>query len=94
MTHMDEVGIRALKQNASEVVASVADGRTITITRRGRPVATLIPAASDRLTTLIDAGLARPAKTSHTDLDPPEPMGDTKSSLSADLLASRSDERY
>jgi len=36
MTHMSEVGIRALKQNASAVVADAAAGQTITITDRGR----------------------------------------------------------
>lgn len=43
---MSEVGIRALKQNASAVVAEAAAGETVTITDRGRPVAqtTAIPA--------------------------------------------------
>ncbi len=36
---MAEVGIRALKQNASEVVARVEAGEEITVTNRGRPVA-------------------------------------------------------
>ena len=39
MKHMSEVGIRALKQNASAVVAEAASGETVTITDRGRPVA-------------------------------------------------------
>jgi len=41
---MVEVGIRALKQNASEVVARVEAGEEITVTNRGRPVAVLSPA--------------------------------------------------
>ncbi|MSY48009.1 MAG: type II toxin-antitoxin system prevent-host-death family antitoxin, partial [Actinobacteria bacterium] len=36
---MRQVGIRALKQNASEVIAEVTNGETIVITDRGRPVA-------------------------------------------------------
>ncbi|NBO67964.1 MAG: type II toxin-antitoxin system prevent-host-death family antitoxin [Actinobacteria bacterium] len=36
---MREVGIRALKQNASEVIADVALGETIVVTDRGRQVA-------------------------------------------------------
>lgn len=36
---MSQVGVRALKQNASAVVADAAAGREITITDRGRPVA-------------------------------------------------------
>lgn len=43
MKHMDEVGIRALKQNASAVVAAAAAGETLWITDRGRPVAQLSP---------------------------------------------------
>jgi hypothetical protein len=35
---LTEVGIRALKQNASAVVADAASGQTITIIDRGRPV--------------------------------------------------------
>ena len=34
---MVEIGIRALKQNASKVVADVAAGEVVTITLRGRP---------------------------------------------------------
>lgn len=43
--NMAEVGIRALKQNASAVVSEAAGGETVTITDRGRPVAqtTAIP---------------------------------------------------
>ena len=36
---METVGIRELRQNASQVVARVAAGEVITITDRGRPVA-------------------------------------------------------
>ncbi|MFM8948289.1 MAG: type II toxin-antitoxin system Phd/YefM family antitoxin, partial [Acidimicrobiaceae bacterium] len=36
---MREVGIRALKQNASEVIADVVQGETIVVTDRGRQVA-------------------------------------------------------
>lgn len=39
--HMAEVGIRALKQNASAVVAEASAGHTVTITDRGRAVAQL-----------------------------------------------------
>ena len=36
---MESVGIRELRQNASQVVARAAAGEVITITDRGRPVA-------------------------------------------------------
>ena len=45
---MSEVGIRALKQNASAVVAEAAAGETVTITDRGRPVAQMAAILSFR----------------------------------------------
>ena len=50
------VGIRALKQSASEVVARAAAGETIQITDRGRPVAQLTPLLQDHLESLTAAG--------------------------------------
>ena len=40
---MTSVGIRELRQRASELVRKVEDGETIEITDRGRPVAVLAP---------------------------------------------------
>lgn len=40
---MSQVGIRELKQNASEVVARAESGEVIDITLRGRPVARISP---------------------------------------------------
>lgn len=39
----EQVGIRALQQNASQVVARVTAGHRVEITDHGRPVAQLIP---------------------------------------------------
>jgi prevent-host-death family protein len=50
---MTEEGIRALKQNASQVVARVAAGEIVTITDRGRPVALLSPIPVGRLDALV-----------------------------------------
>lgn len=50
------MGIRALKQNASEVIARAAAGEVIEITDRGRPVAEIIPIRRNRLQQLIDSG--------------------------------------
>jgi prevent-host-death family protein len=58
---MAEVGIRALKQNASAVVRRVAAGESVTITDRGRPVVRMVPTETDRIEALIASGLARPA---------------------------------
>ncbi len=87
---MSEVGIRALKQNASAVVADAAAGATVTITDRNRPVAQLTPIASSPLQRLLLAGHARPAKSRLTEVGPPAAGPD----LSAALLAQRDEERY
>lgn len=59
---MEEVGIGALKQNASAVVAAAAAGAPVTITDRGRPVAQLSPLPSTVLERLAVSGRARPAR--------------------------------
>ncbi|MDQ0615225.1 prevent-host-death family protein [Microbacterium sp. W4I4] len=87
---MTEVGIRALKQNASAVVAEVAAGETITVTDRGRPVARITPMDRSGLENLLETGLARPARLSILSLTAPEPGPP----LSEDLLRARESERY
>lgn len=82
--------MRALKQNASAVVAEVASGRIVTITDRGRPVAQMTPIPASRLQALIGAGRARPARRRIGDLGPP-PAGPA---LSEVLRSMRDDERY
>ena len=59
---MAQVGIRALKQNASAVVAEAASGEQVTITDRGRPVAQMTPLPLSRLEGMLAAGRARPAR--------------------------------
>jgi prevent-host-death family protein len=90
MKHMTEIGIRALKQNASAVVAQAAAGEHLTITDRGRPVAQLTPIPASRLEQLVDAGRARAAKHDIAALPSPEPGPD----LSGELAAQRHAERY
>lgn len=90
MKHMPEAGIRALKQNASAVVAQAASGITVTITDRGRPVAQLTPIPSSRLAGMLASGQARPARRQLHDLTPPAVRQD----LSAELAAMRAGERY
>ncbi|MPZ53523.1 MAG: type II toxin-antitoxin system prevent-host-death family antitoxin [Acidimicrobiia bacterium] len=87
---MTEVGIRALKQNASAVVANAAAGETVTITDRGRPVAQMTAISSSRLQRLLDSGQARPPRHSIRDLPAPERGPD----LSDELAAMRDAERY
>ena len=90
LKHMSEVGIRALKRNASAVVAEAAAGETVTITDRGRPVARMTAIPRSRLRALIDEGRARPARCRVVDLPDPEPGPD----LSRALREMRSHERY
>jgi prevent-host-death family protein len=91
---MKTVGVRALKQNASAVVAEAAAGEVVTITDRGRPVAQLVPLAIDPLAGLVAAGRARPPRGRLTDLgDPPKRRSGGKS-LSSVLRQQRDDERY
>ncbi|MCX6526169.1 MAG: type II toxin-antitoxin system prevent-host-death family antitoxin [Actinobacteria bacterium] len=59
---MSTVGIRALKQNASAVVAEAVAGETVTITDRGRPVAQLTAIPASRLQSRSDCSVVRDAQ--------------------------------
>jgi prevent-host-death family protein len=91
---MSEVGIRALKQNASAVVAEVASGDVITITDRGRPVALLMPMITSRVDALVRADLARPARRRLSELPAPARRRQGQASLSQELEGMRQSERY
>lgn len=60
---MDRIGIRELRQNASEYIRRVEQGETIEVTDRGRPVARLapLPKGETVLDRLIGEGKATPA---------------------------------
>lgn len=85
----DTIGIRALKQNASAVVARTAAGETLTVTDRGRPVARLAPIPLSPLEEMLHAGEARAAHRSPVDLALPRPGA----ALSAELALMRDAER-
>ncbi len=90
LTHMSEtVGLRALQQNASAVVARVVAGEEVVITDRGRPVARIVPLEPRRrgLQELIDEGLLTPATRSISDLPPPMVLsgGPTASEILAEM---------
>lgn len=87
---MATVGIRALKQNASAVVATVAAGESLTVTDRGRPVARIVPLEESGLDRLIASGLARPPLRPLADLATPV----TEVDVSAALRAQREGERF
>lgn len=89
----ESVGIRALQQHASAVVARAAAGEEVVITDRGRPVARLVPIRDGGLQALIDEGLVTPARRPLADLLPPLPQegGLTAAEILADM---RDQERY
>jgi prevent-host-death family protein len=87
------VGIRALQQNASAVVARAANGEVVEVTDRGRPVAYIVPIPQGRLAGLVRAGLARPARRRVADLDAPLPAASESPSLGELLADARADER-
>jgi prevent-host-death family protein len=91
---MKQVGVRALKQNASAVVAEVVAGDSLTITDRGRPVARIVPIKQSTLDSLIEVGLARPALASRALLDKPLKRRPGEVGLSEVLLQNRREERY
>jgi len=91
---MSEVGVRALKQNASAVVAEAAAGGEVTITDRGRPVAQLVPISATRLEALVASGRARPARRPLAELPPPARRRSGQPTLSETLAEMRDAERY
>jgi prevent-host-death family protein len=87
---MTAVGIRALKQSASAVIARAAAGERVIVTDNGRPVAQILPLGDDRLADLETAGLLRPASRSISELGPPPPRGRRRAL--GDALAEMRDE--
>jgi prevent-host-death family protein len=90
---MTSVGVRELRQRASELLRLVQGGETIQITDRGRPVALLAPLPEGSpLERLRAAGESAPAEGTLDDLPPPLRSG--RSELPSAVLARlRNDER-
>jgi prevent-host-death family protein len=91
---MTEVGIRALKQNASQVVARAAAGDVITVTDRGRPVARIVPIRTSRIQELLDAGVGTARTASLADLPAPRTARRGEPTPSEVLQGLRDGERY
>jgi prevent-host-death family protein len=91
---MKTVGVRALKQNASAVVADAASGEVVTITDRGRAVAQLIPLPAGQVETLVAARRARGPKRSLADLGAPPKRVRGRRELSTVLADMRDEERF
>lgn len=91
---MKSVGIRELRQRASQVIRDVERGETFEVTDRGRPVARLTPLPeSTPLEQLRAAGeTIRPTR-SMRDLPEPPPLAPGEEPPSEVLRRLRADER-
>ena len=91
---MTSVGIRELRQRASELLRQVEKGETIEITDRGRPVAVLAPLPDPSpIERLRAAGDLTPAAEPFDDLLPPLDLEADQEPPSVILARLRADER-
>lgn len=70
MSHMESVGVRELRRQASAILRRVAAGETVEVTDRGRPVALLLRTMPSGLARLEREGLLRRAEADLLDLMP------------------------
>lgn len=92
--HMTSVGVRELRQRASELLRLVEQGETVEITDRGRPVALLSPLPQGTpLEQLRAAGETAPATGDLVDLPEPLLLADDIELPSAALERLRKEER-
>lgn len=91
---MATVGVRELRQRASELLRRVEAGETIQVTDRGRPVAVLAP-LPDRspIQRLMTAGDLVASQHDLDDLPDPLPLGPGQEPPSSTLARLRRDER-
>lgn len=90
---MASVGIRELRQRASELVRRVESGESIEITDRGRPVAVLAPLPKDPVERLRAAGDLQTSDGALADLPDPLSLGAGSEAPSTVLARLRRDER-
>lgn len=90
---MASVGVRELRQRASELLRRVEDGERIEITDRGRPVAVLAPLPEDPVERLRAAGDLQDSDRDLADLPEPLPVPSGSETPSSVLARLRRDER-
>jgi len=90
---MSSVGIRELRQRASELIRRVENGESIEITDRGRPVAVLAPLPEDPLERLRGSGDLQPSEGDLADLPQPLTLAPDTELPSSVLARLRRDER-
>ena len=77
-----DIGIRELRDGLSRHLALVREGRTITVTDHGRPVARIVPVGvPTKLEQLIAEGKVSPGRRSRHPLPPPVRASGTVSDL-------------
>ncbi|MEQ6901089.1 type II toxin-antitoxin system prevent-host-death family antitoxin [Nocardioides sp. YIM 152588] len=82
---MMDVGVRELRDALSKHLAVVREGRTITVTDHGRPVARIVPVGTPtKLEQLIADGLVTPARRTPQALPPSVEASGTVSDLVAE----------
>lgn len=90
---MTTVGVRELRQRASELLRRVEDGESIEITDRGRPVAVLAPLPTTPVERLRVSGDLQPSEGDLDDLPEPLPLPAGSELPSSVLARLRRDER-
>jgi prevent-host-death family protein len=70
MSHMERVGVRELRRQASAILRRVAAGETVEVTDRGRSVAVLLRTMPSGLARLEREGLLRRAEGDLLELAP------------------------
>lgn len=80
-----DVGVRELRDGLSRHLAAVRDGRTLTVTDHGRPIAQIIPVGGPtRLEQLLAEGRVRRARRRKDPAPEPVAPGGTVSDLVAE----------
>jgi len=91
---MARVGVRELRQRASELLRRVEAGETVEVTDHGRPVALLTPVPeAGPLERLRAAGEVTPATGDEGELPPPLPLEPGREPPSVVLARLRADDR-
>lgn len=90
---MTSVGIRELRQRASELLRRVEQGESIEITDRGRPIALLGPLPDDPLERLRASGDLQDSEGDFEDLPQPLSLAPGSEFPSSVLARLRRDER-
>jgi len=91
---MKSIGVRELRQRASEYLRHVEAGRSVEITARGRPVALLVPVrGTGHVERLIQRGRLIPSAGDLLALGPPQAAKRGRPRASTVLARARSQER-